>query len=238
VHAATKTGTVYVSSTSCGTTDGCFSTAVPITAPANTLGNFLSLPATPNSLVFNPLGGKAYLGTNSGRFGSVGLAVLDATGNSVSELSNLPGKVLAVSPDGTKVIISDTAPADGPNQVFVLDTTANTGPAFQITGATAADFSPDSLKAYIVAGTNLYVYSTLEALKTVPLGASPAIDVSFLANGAFAYLATVDIDAAHASLRGERDKRRVVVVNVAAAQTVLFLRQHDDATALRSFVCQ
>jgi WD40 repeat protein len=56
-----------------------------------------------------------------------------------------------------------------------------------ITGATAADYSPDSLKAFIVAGDTLYVYSTLEALKTIPL-AAPANQVSFLANGAFAYL--------------------------------------------------
>src|ERR1700674_551348 len=180
--------TVYVSSTSCGTTDVCFSTTVPITAPANTLGSFLTLPATPNSLVFNRLGSKAYLGTNSGLFGSVGLAVLDATANSVGQIANLPGKVLAVSPDGTKVIVSDTAPADGPNQVFVLDTTTNAGSAFQITEATAADFSPDSLKAFILAGSTLYVYSKFDALQTIPL-AAPANDVSFLSEGAFAYVA-------------------------------------------------
>jgi len=183
-----KSATVYVSSTSCGTTDGCFSTVVPITAPANTLGTFLSLPATPNSLVFNRLGTKAYLGTNSGLLGSVGLAVLDATANSVSQITNLPGKVLAVSPDGTKVIVSDTAPADGPNHVFVLDTTTNTGSTFQITGATAAGFSPDSLKAFILAGSTLYVYSKLDALRTIAM-AAPANDVSFLSEGAFAYIA-------------------------------------------------
>jgi hypothetical protein len=184
-----KSATVYVSSTSCGTTDGCFSTVVPITAPANTLGTSIGLPTTPNSLVFNSLGTKAYLGTNSGLFGSVGLAVLDATANSVSQFSNLPGKVLAVSPDGTKVVISDTA--DRPNQVFVLDTTTNSGSIFQITGATAADFSPDSLKAYILAGSKLYIFSKFDALQTISL-AAPANDVSFLAEGAFAYLAGGD----------------------------------------------
>ena len=48
--------------------------------------------------------------------------------------------------------------------------------------------SPDSLKAYILAGSTLYVYSTLEALKTIPLGA-PATEVSFLPEGGFAYVA-------------------------------------------------
>jgi len=63
--------------------------------------------------------------------------------------------------------------------------------SFLITGATAADFSPDSLKAYIVAGSTLYVYSRMDALQTIPLTA-PANDVSFLSEGAFAYLAGGD----------------------------------------------
>lgn len=188
---AAKSGTVYVSSTSCGTTDGCFSTIVPITTPANTLGTFVTLRATPNTLVFDRKGSKAYLGTNSGLLGSAGLAVFDAASNTASPFTAVPGKVLAVSPDGNKVVISDTAPADGPNRVFVFDTTNRSSVTFQITGATAADFSPDSLKAYIVAGSTLYVYSKLDALRTVPL-ATPAKDVSFLSEGAFAYVAGGD----------------------------------------------
>ena len=180
--------TVYVSSDSCGTIDNCFSTVVPITAPANTLGNFVNLPATPNSLFFNGQGSTAYIGTDSGRFGTVGLAVVNTSDNTVSQLVSVPGKVLAVSPDGSKVIISDTSPEDGPNHVFVLDTATNTSPTFQITGATAAAFSPDSLKAYIVAGSNLYLYSKVDGLRTIPLSA-PANDVAFLSEGAFAYVA-------------------------------------------------
>ena len=184
-----KSTSVYVSSTSCGTTDGCFSTVASIAVPSNTLGAFVTLPATPNSLVFNPQGTTAYLGTDSGLLGTVGLAVLNVSTNSLGELVSAPGKVLAVSPDGSEVVIADTV--DAPNEVVVLNTVSNTGPTFQITGATAADFSPDSLKAYILAGSTLYVYSKLDALKTIPLTA-PANDVSFLAEGAFAYLAGGD----------------------------------------------
>src|SRR5208282_4181261 len=119
----TQTSTVYVSTTSCGTTDGCFSTVVPITAPANAVGDSVILPATPNSLAFNGQGSTAYLGTNSGLFGTVGLAMLNTSTNALSQLVSVPGKVLAVSPDGSKVIISDTSAEDGPNHVFVLDTT-------------------------------------------------------------------------------------------------------------------
>jgi hypothetical protein len=185
---AAKSGTVFVSSTGCGTTDGCFSTIVPITTPANTLGAFATLPSTPDSLVLNRQGTKVYLGTNSGLLGSAGLAVLDVGSSAITQQTALPGKVLAVSPDGNKVIISDTAAADGPNRVFVFDTTNRSSATFQITGATATDFSPDSLKAYIVAGSTLYVYSKLDALRTVAL-AAPANDVSFLSEGAFAYVA-------------------------------------------------
>jgi hypothetical protein len=136
--------------------------------------------------VFNPLGTKAYFGTNSGLLGSAGLAVLDTTANSVTQFVSTPGKVLAVAPDGSKVIISDTT--DVPNQVFVFDTTSNTSSTFQITGATVADFSPDSLKAYIIAGSTLYIYSKFDALQNIPL-AAPANDISFLSEGAFAYVA-------------------------------------------------
>jgi hypothetical protein len=120
--------------------------------------------------------------------GSVGLSVLDASSNTAEQFAGLAGKVLAVAPDGSKVIISDTSPADGPNHVFVFDTASNTSPTFQITGATAAAFSPDSLKAYIVAGSSMYVYSKLDGLQTIAL-AAPAEDVSFLSEGAFAYVA-------------------------------------------------
>jgi hypothetical protein len=179
--------TVFVSSTSCGTTEGCFSTVVPVTTP-DTVGNFFSLPATPDSLVVDRQGNKGYLGTDSGLLGTVGLAVLDTAGGTVTQFASLPGRVLAISPDGGKVVISDTSSEDAPNHVFVFDTTTNAVSTFQITGATAADFSPDSLKAYIVAGSTLYVYSKVDGLRTIPL-AAPADDVSFLSEGAFAYVA-------------------------------------------------
>jgi hypothetical protein len=182
-----QNATVYVSTTECGNTDECFSTVVPVTAP-NTVGNFITLPATPDSLAFDRQGAKIYMGTDSGRLGTVGLAVIDAASNTATQFVSLPGKVLAVSPDGNKVIISDTSPEDAPNHVFVLNTVTNAVSTFQITGATAADFSPDSLKAYILAGSNLYVFSTVDGLQTISL-AAPASDVSFLSEGAFAYVA-------------------------------------------------
>ena len=70
------------------------------------------------------------------------------TGTSASRIINIAGKVLAVSPDGTLSIISDTT--DTPNQVFVCTNCSagsgnNTTATFLIDGANAAAFSPDSL---------------------------------------------------------------------------------------------
>jgi DNA-binding beta-propeller fold protein YncE len=114
------------------------------------------------------------------------MAITPGSPPTVSEFKAVTGRVLTVSPDGKKVIVSDTK--SSPNQVFVFDTTSNTSINLPIAAATAADYSPDNLKAYILAGSTLYVYSTLEALKTIALGA-PANEVSFLPEGGFAYLA-------------------------------------------------
>jgi hypothetical protein len=178
--------TVFASSTACGAIDNCVSTVVPITAPANTVGTPITLPVTPNSLVVNPQGTKAYLGTSSGFFGSRGLMEIDTTASTMTQFPTTPGKVLAVSPDGSTVIVSDTV--DVPNELYVFNTATSDPTSYPIVGATAAGFSPDSLKAYIVAGTTLYVYSKLDAMQTIPLSA-PANDVAFFAEGAFAYLA-------------------------------------------------
>ena len=183
-----ESGTVYVSSTGCGTIDNCVSTIVPITVgTSNTVGNAINLPATPNSLVFSPKGDKAYLGTTYGRLGTMGLTVFTTeTTATPPDFTSTPGKVLAVSPDGSTVIVSDTA--DRPNQVYVFDAASSTSTPFSITGATAASFSPDSLKAYILAGSTLYVYSKLDAIHAFQLS-SAANAVTFLSEGAFAYIA-------------------------------------------------
>jgi WD40 repeat protein len=112
------------------------------------------------------------------------------TGSSVTQVRSAPGKVLAISPDRNSAIISDTA--DSPNKLFICTNCSSPSSASVITllinGATAAAFSPDSLKAYILAGGNLYVYSKLDPLQTIALGGA-ANDVAFHPEGGFAYVA-------------------------------------------------
>jgi hypothetical protein len=222
------TGTVYVSSTGCGTTQGCISTIVPVSFPVNAVGGQIGLPATPNSLVFAPNGGKAYLGTDFGLQGTHGLMVLNITSaGAVQQFPSVTGKVLAVSPNGNKVIVSDRNLT--PNQVFVFDSTSNTSVAFQITGATAADFSPDGLKAFILAGSTLYVYSTVDALQTIPLTA-PATDVAFLADGSFGYM--VGGDPASVSFLATCEDPNNFTLGSKSAPGVTALRTLPDGKSL------
>lgn len=225
---AAPAATVFVGSTGCGTKENCVSTVVPVTTP-NTLGTTINLPATPNSFVFNRQGTKLYVGTNSGFLGTKGLMVIDSSANTVTQFTSAPGKILSVSPDGSRVVISDIT--DTPSQVFVFNTNINTSTAFAITGATAADFSPDSLKAYIIAGSTLYVYSQLDALQTIPLRA-PANDVDFLAEGAFAYLAGAD--PAGIMVRRTCDNGEADTVATVAAPT--FIRALPDAAHMLALV--
>lgn len=221
---STPAATVYVGSTSCGTILNCVSTVIPVTTPSS-LGTTVNLSATPNSFLFNPQGSKLYVGTNSGFLGTKGLMVVDSSANTVTQFNSAPGKVLAISPDGNKVIISDTG--DAPNQVFIFDTTANTTQTLPITAGTAATFSPDSLKAYIVAGSTLYVYSLVDAFQTIPLPTA-ANDVAFFAEGAFAYLAGGD----PAGIMVRRTCDNGVADRVATVAAPTFIRALPNATQM------
>jgi hypothetical protein len=174
-------GSVYVTSTGCAGIDGCFTAVVPINFPANTLGSTLSLGSAPNSLVFNRQGTKAYLGTDLGiNNGGVGLTIVDATTfpASVVQAASAPGHVLAVSPDGNIVLVTDNT------NLYVVNVSA-TSPAVQtyaIPGVTAAAFSPDSLKAFVLAGSTMYVFSKQDHLLPV---ATAGTSVTFLPQGSF-----------------------------------------------------
>jgi len=180
---------VYTTSTGCGAAQNCTTLIVPITGTPGTAGTGTSLPSTPNSLTFsNPPASsnlKGYLGAQKG------LIQFNPTANPPTAASSatITGKVLALSPDGTSVIISDTQAAF--NQVFILNVTSGAQTALPVSGAIAAAFSPDNLKAFIVAnnGSNLFVFSTQAPLqKSIPLPV-PATDVAFTADGAFGFMA-------------------------------------------------
>jgi hypothetical protein len=195
------TGTVYVTTTQCDSAggvpiSGCQPLLFPVDIKTNAPGVATTLPSSPNSFIFSPVpatgtgasgGLRAYLGSSAGLM--IFTPGTSTTGGTVVQLSDVPGKVLAVSLDGDKAIVSDIRSV--PNQVYVVSGVLGTSRSIVpllLSGVTAASFSPDGLKAFLVAGSTMYVYSNSLALKTVTL---PAVEtaVSFYANGSLAYLA-------------------------------------------------
>ncbi|HEX9119486.1 MAG TPA: Ig-like domain-containing protein [Terriglobales bacterium] len=149
---------------------------VPIDTGTNTAGTAITLPAMPNSFLFNRIGSTGYLGS------STGLITLDTASNTVTQNTGVTGTVLATSPDSNRVIVA------GSNTLWVLGVGTNiTTEASPIASANAADFTPDSRGAYIVAGNTVYFW-TPGSFRPIPLGGA-ANDVKFLPNGAFAYFA-------------------------------------------------
>jgi hypothetical protein len=167
--AGTSATTIYAAGTSS-------TSLVPINSTTNVAGTAITLPATPNSFLFNAVGTAGYLGSSSG------LITLDTSTNTVSQNAGVSGRVLAVSPDSNRVIVAGT------NIVYVVGVGSGiASESSAIVSATAADFTPDSRGAYIVAGNTLYFWSP-GFFRILGLG-GVANDVRFLANGAFAYLA-------------------------------------------------
>jgi hypothetical protein len=165
-----------------------------VATTTNLPGAAVGVPAPPNSLMFDPAGDKAYMGSE---FGAVAVSAANlSTGNNPftsmpapgTTLGVVTGKVLAVSHTGGTAIFSDTVST--PNQVYVVVTSPPSTTALNINSATAAAFSPDTLKVFILGdgGNTLYVYSPLQyLLPPISLG-TPASSIVFNSTGSFALL--------------------------------------------------
>jgi hypothetical protein len=200
VSGASTATSVLASTLDCALLPLCTVNLYNISSTGTIAGVPTLFPTAPNSLLFDAAGDRAYVGSN---FGAqvVTAANIGGTTSPFSSLGTVTGKVLAVSANGGSAVFSDTFRI--PNEVFVVasaGTSSNSIP-FSITGATGAGFAPDGLKAFIVgaSGTTctapacLYIYSTLQALQTIPLpgasASSPPSGVAFSANGAFGFVA-------------------------------------------------
>jgi hypothetical protein len=196
VTGATSATNVLATSQDCYSNAQCGVGLYNVSTTTNLAGSSTSMPAPPNSLLFDAAGDKAYAGSQFGAFvinvGSLGSStnpfiLLPASG---TPLGQVTGRVIAVSANGNSAIFSDTVST--PNQVYVVNNsgTATGSVPLNINSATTATFSPDSAKAFILGdgGNTLYVYSPLQALQKYPLTA-PANTVAFSSNGAFAFLA-------------------------------------------------
>lgn len=135
---------------------------------------------------------------NPGNFGT--------SNNPFTMLGTVTGKILAISRSGTVSVFSDTVHT--PNQVYVVNQSGISLVAtpLNIFSASAAAFSPDGLKAFIFGldpnnNPKIFVYSTLQALQTIPLPAQTTVSsMVFSPNGAFAYAAEFSTTTSTASL--------------------------------------
>ncbi len=195
---ATSTGCVNQPPSTCTTAAYSLSTAKASPGPAN------FLPSPPNSLLFDPPGDKAFMGSDYGAV-LINPASFGTSNSPFTELGTISGKVLASSNNGSTAVFSDTIHT--PNQVYIVNAgnpSSLSATALNISQAVAAAFSPDGLKTFIFGngGSSLYIYSPIQALQgpfalTGPVNAN---DVAFSSNSAFAFVAEAAANTSPASL--------------------------------------
>jgi hypothetical protein len=205
--ATPPTYTAWAATTGCADAPGCNSALFPVTpttSGTNQIGTILSLPRTPNSMIFNHVSSPTlYIGSDQGlMYVNIGKLSVNWV-SSVSTSCNvaLCGKVLTISNDGKLVVVSDTVST--PSQVYIYNgANASVAPVDLILSnpgetATAAAFSPDQLKLFILTNLgNMYVYSTVDTFTLIaPLTSgsttftTPANAVTPSMDGTFAYVA-------------------------------------------------
>ena len=195
VTGATTATTVLVTSHDCATDPLCEVALYNVSTSANLPGAVSQIPTEPNSVMFDPAGDTAYIGSQFGALtvnpGNLGgssspYSILSAPG---TPLGVVTGKVIAVSQNGKQAIFSDTVST--PNQVYVVSSSPATTTALNINSATTAAFSTDGLKAFILGngGNTLYIYSSLQSLLPPITLPSPATGIVFNSTGSFALLA-------------------------------------------------
>lgn len=209
------------STTSAYVTGKNATTLIPIDLATNTPGTAVNIPTvTVNNAPVNPVinsfrfshnGNAAFIGTDRG------MLTFNPNTAAISNNTALAGTVLAVSPDDTKVAVAAS------DRVFVYSSSGNNHTTLGIPGATAAYFSPDSMKAYFVAGATTFVFE-LGTLRTYPV-ASAGTDVTVLSQGNYTYIAGETGNAI--SVRSTCDNNQLVSVPT-AAKPLLIKSTHDS----------
>src|SRR3984885_2255848 len=195
---ATSTGCENVSPTTCSSAVYSLSTAKASPGAAN------FLPTPPTSLLFDPPGDKAYMGSNYGAL-VINPANFGTSNSPFIGLGSVTGNILATSNNGNAGVFSDTLHT--PNQVYIVNAAnANSlsASALNISQAVAAAVSPDGLKTFIFGngGSSLYIYSPIQALQGPIALAGPvnAHGVAFSSNSAFAFVAEAAANASPANV--------------------------------------
>jgi hypothetical protein len=193
VTGATSSTNVLATSQDCYSDILCNVAIYSVSTSTNLPGVATPLPSPPNSLMSDPAGDRAFMGSQFGAL-AINPASL-GTGNAFTslpapgtKLGLVTGNVLAVSHNGAAAIFSDTVST--PNQVYVVNSASSSTTPLNINSAIAATFSPDGLEAFILAngGNTLYIYSTLQPLQPPIALSTPATSIVFSSTGSFALL--------------------------------------------------
>src|SRR5262249_44078956 len=121
------------------------------------------------------------------------MMIFDPSSNSVSTFSGsitnsstitkVTGKVLAISPDGNKIVVSDIANS----RVFIVNLSASSAQVFPASGVQSASFSPDSFKAFLAGANGVFEYvSSLHSVTTTNVSSSSA--VAYAPDGPLAFV--------------------------------------------------
>jgi hypothetical protein len=156
---------------------------VQIDFTTSVVGSPFLLPYVPNSMVISNDGSTIYMGSTNA------LMVLTALNTlSISRTDpSTQGTVLALSPDGSTVVISDPI-----HQVTTLENSS--GGVISTFGGvgTHAEFAPDSQTVYITAGNQILVYSAFTGWTSITpatSGGTPVTDVAITVPSVGAYFA-------------------------------------------------
>jgi hypothetical protein len=214
---------------------------VPVDFTTNVVGNPVRLPYVPNSMVISNDGTSIYMGSTNE------LMTFNALTNSLSgQDTTVMGKVLAVSPDNTTLVVTDPSR----QLVYLYSSTGSTATSSAIQTqfggiGTSAEFSPDSQTAYITTGSldaastpdangacpaaeanisgscvkpgnQLLVHSELTGWSNITL-ANPASDVAITVPSAGAFLAGTTTAA-----RGQCPVTTTTTVNGVSATSNVF----------------
>jgi hypothetical protein len=195
ITGATPTASLLATSTGCSAQSPvtCSSAMYSVSTAKATPGSANFLPTPPTSLLFDPPGDKAFMGSNFGAL-VINPSNFGTSNSPYTGLGTITGTVLAVSATGALAVFSDIIHT--PNQVYIVNTanaTSLSATALNISQGVAAAFSPDGLKTFIFGngGSSLYIYSPVQALQPPIALAGPANanTVAFSSNSAFGFVA-------------------------------------------------
>jgi hypothetical protein len=156
---------------------------MPMDFTTNQAGSLIKLPYVPNSMIITQDGSSIYLGSTQGL-----MSITTGTNSQGSVNESVPGKVLAVSPDGSTVIITDpvrqTISLYSPTSSGVLTSYGAVG--------TSAKWSPDSQTVYITTTSNvLLTHSAFTNWQVTALAGADSLysDVAVMVPSIGAYFA-------------------------------------------------